>query len=84
MIHDFLLSQLREDEDGEMKLRMIGADELETMSVSIMESDADGVLLVQIDTPRLEENRKGPRLRIALNDADVYENPPLSEPPEDA
>jgi hypothetical protein len=37
----------------------------------------DGTVVVEIDTPELPENDKGPIIRIWLNDDTVYENPPV-------
>jgi len=41
----------------------------------------DGTLVVHVDTPGVEEDEKGPKLRLYLNDEAVFENPefPRSE-----
>jgi len=41
----------------------------------IYQSDADGVLVVHVDTHGLSEDEHGPILRIYLNDEVIYENP---------
>lgn len=51
---------------------------LEFPKVTIGRSDADDVPIVFIDTdPKGPENKRGPHVRIYLNDECVFENPPL-------
>lgn len=40
------------------------------------ESDADGTLVIQIDTPDIDEDINGPMIRVYLNDDVLFENPP--------
>jgi hypothetical protein len=43
----------------------------------VYKSDADGTLVVHIDTGKaVEENERGPMIRVYLNDGWIFENPP--------
>lgn len=43
-------------------------------------SPEDNVLVIHVDSPGVEDDDKGPRLRMYLNDGDVYANPPYPGP----
>ena len=47
-----------------------------TYGISVRESDADGTLVIQIDTPDIDEDINGPMIRVYLNDDVLFENPP--------
>ncbi len=45
----------------------------------VYESEIDGVTVVNVDTGELPENKHGPIIRIYLNDAVIFENPPFPQ-----
>lgn len=47
------------------------------VEVTVSRAQADGTLLVQIDTEDVDENDEGPLMRVYVNDGAVYENPVL-------
>lgn len=49
-------------------------------TVSAYQSPDDDTLIVEVDTPEVPENEKGPIMRIYLNDGPIYENPPYPTP----
>jgi len=50
-------------------------DALRMVDISAYMSEVDGVLVIRIDTPDLDEDFDGPICRIYLNDDVVHENP---------
>jgi len=46
------------------------------IEVSAYLSPEDGVVVVHVDTPNIDEDGKGPLIRLYLNDDSVFENPP--------
>lgn len=46
------------------------------VEITIYQSEADGTVVVEIDTPGLPEDSDGPRIRVNLNDGAIFENPP--------
>lgn len=51
--------------------------DLHGAEVTISKSPVDGTVVVEIDTPRIAENSKGPEVRVYLNDGCLFENPPF-------
>lgn len=52
--------------------------ELEARGIEVdaYRSPEDDTLVVYVDTPGIDENEKGPLIRLYLNDDPVFENPP--------
>lgn len=46
------------------------------IEVDAYRSPEDDTLVVYVDTPGIDENEKGPLIRLYLNDDPVFENPP--------
>ena len=46
-------------------------------------SPEDDILVIFVDTPGVDENEKGPLMRLYLNDDPVFENPPYPGPKHD-
>lgn len=61
---------------------MSKALEKQGIEVDAYRSPEDDTLVVYVDTPGIDENEKGPLIRLYLNDDPVYENPeyPFSVP----
>lgn len=51
--------------------------DLHGAEVTISKSPVDGTVVVEIDTPRIAEDSKGPEIRVYLNDGCLFENPPF-------
>ena len=45
------------------------------IEVDAYRSPEDDILVIYIDTPGIDENEKGPLLRLYLNDDPAFENP---------
>lgn len=45
-------------------------------------AEADGTMVVHVDTDDLPEDENGPLIRIYLNDEVIFENPPLPDAPD--
>lgn len=48
-------------------------------SFDIYFSGKDGIPVVHVDTDELDEDEKGPKCRVYLNDEVLFENPPLEQ-----
>jgi hypothetical protein len=46
-------------------------------TIDMYQSQVDGVWVVHVDTHGLDENKKGPIIRVYINDEPVFENPSL-------
>lgn len=49
------------------------------IEIEITESELDGTLIVFINTPNIDENENGPKIRVYLNDEPVFDNPNYDE-----
>lgn len=45
------------------------------MSFDIYQSQEDNVWVIHVDTDGMPENKKGPIIKIYLNDGEIFENP---------
>ena len=57
----------------------VGAESPHGVDVEVTTSELDGTPVVQIDTPDLAEDARGPKVRVYLNDGTLYENPPYEK-----
>lgn len=49
------------------------------IDIEITKSELDGTLTIFIDTPNIDENENGPKIRVYLNDEAVFDNPNYDE-----